>query len=90
MGVVKSKYVPEEVRLNLRERSQMTSDLIHATLMLQVRATIYNIFRIPLNIIVCSVLANLKTFSGLSIPFPQLSSIRLLACAPSSVQRAEG
>jgi MFS family permease len=42
MGVVKSKYVPEEVR-----------------------ATIYNIFRIPLNIIVCTVLANLKTFSGL-------------------------
>ena len=37
MGIIKSKYVPEEVR-----------------------ATVYNIFRIPLNFIVVLVLANLK------------------------------
>mmetsp|Transcript_35556 Transcript_35556/g.55520 ORF Transcript_35556/g.55520 Transcript_35556/m.55520 type:complete len:292 (+) Transcript_35556:1-876(+) len=40
MGIVKSKYVPEEVR-----------------------ATIYNIFRVPLNLIVVLVLANLGTIS---------------------------
>jgi MFS family permease len=40
MGMIKSKYVAEEVR-----------------------ATVYNIFRIPLNIIVVSVLANIKTVS---------------------------
>uniref|UniRef100_A0A7S0F0G8 Molybdate-anion transporter n=1 Tax=Hanusia phi TaxID=3032 RepID=A0A7S0F0G8_9CRYP len=40
IGIVKSKYVPEEVR-----------------------ATIYNIFRIPLNVIVVAVLANLGSIS---------------------------
>ena len=30
----------------------------------KVRATVYNIFRIPLNFIVVAVLANLKSFSG--------------------------
>jgi len=40
MGILKSKYVPEEVR-----------------------ATVYNIFRVPLNLIVVLVLANLGTIS---------------------------
>jgi len=44
MGIIKSKYVPEEVR-----------------------ATMYNIFRVPLNLIVVIVLANLGTISDNSV-----------------------
>jgi hypothetical protein len=44
MGIIKSKYVPEEVR-----------------------ATMYNVFRVPLNLIVVIVLANLGTISDNSV-----------------------
>jgi len=44
MGIIKSKYVPEEVR-----------------------ATLYNVFRVPLNVIVVVVLANLGSISDNSV-----------------------
>ncbi|EKX33727.1 hypothetical protein GUITHDRAFT_166387 [Guillardia theta CCMP2712] len=55
IGIVKSKYVPEEVR-----------------------ATIYNIFRIPLNVIVVAVLANLGSISD-NVVFAMCSVFLFLA-----------
>lgn len=76
MGIIKSKYVPEEVRFfwpmcmwsaSKRQGLAMRKLFDRRAVVEQVRATMYNVFRVPLNVIVVVVLANLGTVSDNSV-----------------------